>query len=140
MGRARGRSDVTVEQLLLAEGLRFDEHGRPSYIGVISRGVVAALPATIDSFCVALEVWGPPERRLDLTLRILGPSGALVKEEPLGVVPLDESGTRSLGGMFEDVTFVEEGLHRLGLWSGERLLRSRRFLVEIDPQEAGLTL
>lgn len=131
---------LTVEQLFLCEGMRYADDGRPVFVGVITRGVVARLPATPDAFCVSVEVWGNPEQRVALALRIVAPSGELVREEDLGVLALDEDGTRSFGGTFQDVRFEEEGVHRLELCSGGRCLRARRFLVEVAPEEAGLSL
>jgi len=137
---AREPRPLTVEHLLLCEGVRYEGGGRPAFVGVISRGCVPRLPSTMDDFCVSVELWGPPDGRVPVTFRIDAPSGALVREEDVGVVALDSEGTRSFGGAFEGVCFEEEGLHRLSIRSRGRVLRSRRFLVEVEPSASRLTL
>jgi hypothetical protein len=131
---------LSVEQLFLCEGMRTNDDGRPVFVGIISRGVVPRLPCVPDAFCVSVELWGAPDQEIPLLLRIHAPDGTVVCEEDVGVITLDGDGTRSFGGMFQDVRFEDEGMHALALWSKDRLLRERRFLVDVAPREAGLSL
>jgi uncharacterized protein DUF6941 len=126
-------SGVEVLLVALCENASMDESRRPTLHGVFSRIGMHSLPGAKERIVVAVELWGPPNENLELSLRLVGPSFS----DPPTISGIDvqvgEYGFVSFGAQLDQVPLLVPGVHALEIVSDDRVLAHRRFDVVLWP-------